>query len=295
MRLEDRDMSDDDRNTSATVRSELRNHVRNTNPDFYMSALLTPAKVRADLVTLAAFFGDLERIPVAVSDPMIAEIRLQWWRDWLEGSRDKSKTGNPIADQLAQVIAKRNLETALFQNALEGLCRELQPAPFEREQQFLEHLLQTQCAKFQLAAHIIDRDLSSPNKDSLIHAAHAYGIAHSLRRLRACAQHGRWMLPLEWSKNPAQREPPLEKHAQDARKNACIEAIARAGDAYKKTQALSANLPQEVFCTILPVALVEPYLQAFESTESDPLMVDVGITPLTRMWRLWRAHVTHEI
>ncbi|MEO1710902.1 MAG: squalene/phytoene synthase family protein, partial [Pseudomonadota bacterium] len=64
--------------------------------DLYLTALLMPAAVRADAIAIAAFVGELNRVPMFVSEPLIGEIRLQWWRDALEAGVDGKQSGNPI-------------------------------------------------------------------------------------------------------------------------------------------------------------------------------------------------------
>ena len=57
--------------------------VRAADRDRYISALLAPADRRLDLMTLYAFDAELARIATTVSEPLLGEIRLQWWRDAL--------------------------------------------------------------------------------------------------------------------------------------------------------------------------------------------------------------------
>ena len=52
--------------------------------DRYLAALLGPRPIRRDLIALAAFAGEVGRIPAFVTEPMMGRIRLQWWRERLE-------------------------------------------------------------------------------------------------------------------------------------------------------------------------------------------------------------------
>ena len=54
---------------------------REGEPDRYLAALLAPAPEREALLALAAFAAELTRIPLrVVQEPMMGEIRLEWWR-----------------------------------------------------------------------------------------------------------------------------------------------------------------------------------------------------------------------
>lgn len=59
--------------------------VRRVDPDRWLSSrFAADAAARADLVALYALDHELRRIPGAVRDPLMGEIRLTWWREALE-------------------------------------------------------------------------------------------------------------------------------------------------------------------------------------------------------------------
>ena len=97
--------------------SVVRSAARAFERDRYLSALLAPAAARDDLIALAAFAGELARIPATVSEPMIGEIRLQWWRDTLEaaGTDGAPAAGHPIADALVRAARRHGIATADLQ------------------------------------------------------------------------------------------------------------------------------------------------------------------------------------
>ncbi|MEO1695501.1 MAG: squalene/phytoene synthase family protein, partial [Pseudomonadota bacterium] len=98
--------------------------------DLYLSALLSPRDARDDLITLAAFVGDVSRIPVYVSDPMIGEIRLQWWRDTLEaGLATGASSGNPVADATVQVARAHNMPQDELMRIIDAQALALYDAP----------------------------------------------------------------------------------------------------------------------------------------------------------------------
>ena len=61
----------------------VRASARLNAPDRYYAALFAPAAVRDDLIALAAFCGEIARIGRQVSEPVMGEIRITWWRDAL--------------------------------------------------------------------------------------------------------------------------------------------------------------------------------------------------------------------
>jgi phytoene synthase len=53
--------------------------------------------------------------------------------------------------------------------------------------------------------------------------------------------------------------------------------------------------PRAALPAILPLALVEPYLAALERLGPNLVRQTADISPLTRVWQLWRASVLGRI
>lgn len=76
--------------------------VRRHDPDRYFSVLFAPKEARLYLMALYAFNYEIARVGENVREPMMGEIRLQWWRETIEGAR----AGNPRAHDVAQGLAE---------------------------------------------------------------------------------------------------------------------------------------------------------------------------------------------
>ncbi len=74
--------------------------VRRHDPDRFFTALLAPAGKRAALFTLYAFNHELARAREIAREPMMARIRLQWWREVVEGTRRRHEVAGPLGDAL---------------------------------------------------------------------------------------------------------------------------------------------------------------------------------------------------
>ncbi len=58
--------------------------VERGDPDRFMAVMAAPVPARARLFPLYAFNLEVARAPWVTQEPMIAEMRLQWWRDTVE-------------------------------------------------------------------------------------------------------------------------------------------------------------------------------------------------------------------
>ncbi|MFC3568910.1 squalene/phytoene synthase family protein [Paracoccus sp. TOH] len=76
--------------------------LRAHDPDRFGICLLAPAGARPKLMTLYALNLELARAPLASAEPLIAEMRLQWWIERLEDIG----AGKPQAHELLTPLAE---------------------------------------------------------------------------------------------------------------------------------------------------------------------------------------------
>src|SRR5688572_31978227 len=105
----------------------VRGEARDLDHDRYLAALLAPAPARDALMTLAAFHGEIARIPTNVREPAMGAIRLQWWRDALGGDAAAEPTGSPVADRLRHTIESGVLPLAEVLSIIDAYETLLQP------------------------------------------------------------------------------------------------------------------------------------------------------------------------
>ena len=76
--------------------------VRRHDPDRFLTALFAPPDRRDALLTLYAFNHELARAREVASEPALAFIRLQWWREVVEGTPKRHEVATPLSDAIAQ-------------------------------------------------------------------------------------------------------------------------------------------------------------------------------------------------
>ncbi len=267
------------------ARQVVREAARSTAFDRYLAALLTPEPARSDLITLAAYLGELARIPLIVKEPALADIRLQWWEDAIETITGGGVTGNPIADELGKVIARRALPAELVVQPIRGRSRELADERIADEAAFRHYLSETEGTAFRLAAIVLGEHGNT--SDEIAEPAGAawgrVGLALSLPRHLA---HRRLPLPQTRTAGSDPRLMPRSKAAaavRDLTAELAVEARAKLGKAREAADAGKGRVSR----AFLPLALVEPYLRALASPDHDPLFDVADVSPLTRVSKLW--------
>ena len=98
-----------------TGESDLDPTVRRADPDRWLSSrfIADPVK-RADVVAIYAFNQELARTALGAREPMVAEIRLTWWREGLDdllagkaprGGLPASSSSRPSRHQVRRISA----------------------------------------------------------------------------------------------------------------------------------------------------------------------------------------------
>ena len=246
--------------------------------DRYLAALLSPKIVRGDLIALAAYGAEIRRIGDEVREAPLAEIKLQWWRDALARAEAGEKSGNPVADQFAHVVSSHNLPRAKLEDWFDARVHTFYADPPASDDALALELKLLEGIPFAFAARILGQVDADENDGVIADAAVAYGIARlGLDYPRALAR-GRMPLPFSATSTDAKIYIGREARAH----------LARVKPAF-------AHATQSQMLALLPLALVEPYLQALEKDDRD-LTRDLGdVMPLSRVWRIWRARVTGRI
>lgn len=100
--------------------------VQKLDRDRFVTVLFAPQPVRERLFALYALNIELANIRTQVREPQAGLIRLQWWREVLEGSRDAEARPHPIAWAARQL----KLDIDDVEPLLAARECDLEPAPF---------------------------------------------------------------------------------------------------------------------------------------------------------------------
>jgi phytoene synthase len=163
--------------------------VRRADPDRFLTALFAPPRLRETLLLLYAFNHELARANEVASEPTLALIRLQWWREVIAGARRRHEVAGPL---LAAIEAGRLPAAALA--ALVD-AREAETAEFATLADWLDHVRATAGALAVVAGRLLGADAASLAR--LAGLGTAYGIVGHARNVAVLARHGRCRLPRE--------------------------------------------------------------------------------------------------
>ena len=290
--------------------ADLLAQVRAHDPDRYLGALLAPADRRLDLMTLYAFDAELARIPLSVKEPLLGEIKLQWWRDALgplltDAGRAGDlalRTGHPLADAIADLARRHRLNPGLLHGLIDAGSFLLSDQPLADEHQMFTHLAKTEGAILALAASVLGVPASPVLDQAAERAGRAIGLVRAARRLLDLTPGAALMVPLTvWPKDDRDRGPRGAETASAEREAAASAHIRVAAGrlldlgeaALPAARAASADLPRASRPAFLALALVPRYLRHVRRFTMAEAKVPHDINPLVRVWVLstarWRG------
>jgi 15-cis-phytoene synthase len=267
--------------------------VREADPDRYHATLFAPAGARAHLFALYAFSHEIARARDAASTPLTAEIRLQWWRDALEGEAHGDVQANPIAAALEDAIRRRRLPRKPLTDLIDARIFDLYDDPMPSTANLEGYCGETSSALMRLAALVLADGAEPGGASAAGHAGVAYALAGLLRALPWHARSGQVYLPADvLGACGVTREDIVSGRGGPGLLHACADLRALARRHLAAYQAERSAILPVARSAFLPVALVEPILAAMERPGYDPLRTVIEIPRWQRIWRLWRASRT---
>ena len=268
--------------------AHCEDHGRRGDRDAWLASLFAPADRRRHLHALAAFTLEIAGIRDRVNEAMAGELRLQWWRDAIEGEARGDVGSHPVAAALLDTVQQCRLPRDALTELVEAHEFDLYDDPMPTLHHWESYCEQTAATPIRLASIVLT---GKPEPGGIAAAAHA-GVALSVRRQIA---------DLSTDRSPVFL--PADLLARHKLKPADIEAgvltpavadvlADMRGIARLHLDALRRHLvavDPAALPAYLTVALVDPTLRRGEKPGADPFRERLVLPAWKRQWILWRA------
>jgi NADH dehydrogenase [ubiquinone] 1 alpha subcomplex assembly factor 6 len=149
--------------------------LRQQDPDRYLTALFAPAERREALFALYAFNLELARARESVREPIMGQMRLQWWRDSLAEILAGRPRAHEVGRPLAAAIAAHGLDPALLERLIDARERDMEAEPPADLAALLDYARGTSSTLTELALEVLGRPGTAVRE-----AGRALGIAWAL-------------------------------------------------------------------------------------------------------------------
>ena len=170
-------------------------NVRRMDHDRFLTILAAPFEVRFKLVALYAFNAELARVRETVSEPMLGQIRLQWWRETVAALEQSDVRGHEVAAALSESFNEQTIYPGLL-SLIDARERDLEDEPFADISALETYCEETSSQLIALAAEAISGQKTTRAGQVIRSAGIAYALTGLLRALPSHASQGRLYLPL---------------------------------------------------------------------------------------------------
>jgi len=264
--------------------------VREADPDRYWASLLAPEEKRPYLHALHAFNFEIARVRESVREPMLGEIRLQWWRDALQGEARGDVRANPVAAALDDTIVKFRLPRQALVDLIDARMFDLYDDPMPSLNDLEGYSGETSSSLIQFSSIILADGKDPGTADAAGHAGVAYAITGLLRAFPLHARQGQLYMPADiLARHGVVRDDIVTGRGGPGLKGALADMRAIARRHLDQTRKLRATVPPAAEPAFRPLALVEPYLKVMEKGDYDPLHTLVDLPRWRKIWALWRG------
>lgn len=267
--------------------------VRQHDPDRFRFALFAPARHREAIFTLYAFNHEVAKTRESVSETMIGAIRLQWWRDSIEGIYAGTPRQHEVIGPLAACIATYGLPREPFDDLINARERDLEDRPMNDMTEVEAYLRATTSPLVALLAGILaPGDAAKSNGLADIAAGHAL-----VGKLRAAAFD-------ESVRRPFLPRAVLEEHGGESRDFAELKADEGVRKAMKALSAraealIARGLSQtskrpHLAPLLLPACQARTRTRLLAKLEYDPFRPEFADQNPFDIWRFWLARLTRR-
>ncbi|CAN0477251.1 unnamed protein product, partial [Phaeothamnion confervicola] len=214
----------------------------------------------------AAFAGELARIPASVSEPIVGEMRLQWWRDTLDAGLATppggDAPGHPVARAIIAAARRRALPIDALLAVIDAQSGRLEDQPFADQTALETNVRCWDGGLFDLAWMIVEGvHRQGPPPALLGDSGVVYGIARILAEASIDRMHGRILVPKVLGAASGARADLVDTAVDAVAWRAALDATA--DDTEQRFSRLRASYQvasPAVRLAALPIALVRPYL-----------------------------------
>lgn len=150
--------------------------VRDADPVRFRAIMATPAHLRRPLFVIFAFNIDVARAAWASNEPMIGEMRLQWWYDALEEiAQGGIVRRHPVITELALLIDAAQAHR--LQTLVAARRWDLYRDPFDKADAMQAYIADTSAPLYEVATALLT---GAPARPTITHIGTAIGVANFL-------------------------------------------------------------------------------------------------------------------
>lgn len=287
MTTETRDAGSRSRRRGASL---LADFVRARDRDRYQTALFAPADRREALFVLYAFNYEIARVRESVTQPMLGQIRLQWWRDIVAASYAGAPARqHEVAGPLAALIRDVAPSRQHFDRMIDARERDLADAPPADLAALLDYAEDTSSTLVCLALEAV-----GVGEKAAFAAAGEVGIGYALAGLlRAMPLHaavGRSYIPADLAGRVGLDPEDYARRRDSPALRAAIAELAETASGHLAAARRHAGqTPRRARAVLLPAVIADRFLVRLGRAACNPFAAELAAPDTLQSWRLFAA------
>lgn len=206
----------------------------------------------------------------SVSEPMAGLVRLQWWRDALDGIAAGQPPAHPVVEALHARWAHFAPVRPRLEAAIDARDQELSAEP-PADLAALEQRLEASWGAPTLAALDLLEVVEEPARAAGLRLGLALGLVRLLQTLPANLRHGRLALPgAMLTRHDVAADGLHRREAAAALRPVVADLVARAHQHLDATRRHRQAVPKRAHAALLPAPLLDAYLRRLARAGFDP-------------------------
>jgi len=271
-------------------RSPLAALVRRHDRDRYQTALFAPAGRHEALFALYAFNYEIARVRESITQPMLGQIRLQWWREVVGAAfHGAPPRQHEVAAPLAMAIREFALTRAHFDRMIDMRERDLADEPPASLTALEDYAEGTSAALLWLALEVLQ--VTEPAaRAGAREVGIGYALAGLLRAIPFHARAGRCYIPADVAARAGLDPADYAGLRDSAGLRFAIAEIAEAATAHlQAARRYRREVPQKARAVMLPAVVADRFLTRLQWAAYNPFAPELAMPDTLQGWRLFAA------
>jgi NADH dehydrogenase [ubiquinone] 1 alpha subcomplex assembly factor 6 len=268
---------------------------RANDPDRYLCALFAPPREREALFAILAFNHEVAKTREVVSETMLGQIRLQWWREAIDGILAGTPRQHEVVLPLSEAFEIFGLERGAFDAILDAREADLEDAPFQTNEDLMAYARGTAGALSRIILRIlgVSDDTTMMAGESV---ASAWALTGLLRSTPFLARYKRLMLPRDLLDAHEARIGDYHELRDRAELRAVVEVmVGTARDYLSRGNQQNAINFKQAAPVLLQARLARLYLNRLERAGFNPFDPGINAEMPLKSWALWWASVRRRV